>query len=577
VTVRDGTRIAIDLYLPSDLEPSYGIPTMVLQTRYLRGMEAKYAFRPLVKGRFHKTIRRFVLCGYAWVMVDARGSGASFGTRLHPFSKDEVLDGADILDWIVAQPWSNGKVGSWGNSYDGTTALFLATNNHPALKAIMPRFALFDAYSEAIFPGGIHLRWLTDTWGRMTRAMDRNLLHEFFGTKAKMAIRGVRPVDADIDRSMLSAAVEAHVDNGDMRDLVQGVVFRDDESEALPGSTVDDMSPHTRLSDLNRADTAPYLYTGWFDASFVLSEVHMFMNLDHPGKRLTIGPWDHGGWHNISPFAFRDRPRFDHDAEAMRFFDYYLKGLDTGIRNEKPVHYYTMGEGRWKAADTWPPKGLTDVSWYLLGENGLGTRSPPDVSGTDVYEVDFQAGTGSWTRWDSLVNPFHHAIDYPKRARKDRRLLVYTSEPLTGQMEVTGHPVATLYVTSSRGDGNFFVYLEDVWPNGHVTYVTEGMLRAVHRRISDDDPPYRSPVPYRTFRSADAAPLAPGEVAELRFGMYPTSYLFREGHSVRIALSGADSDHFADTTDAPTTIRVFRNSGHPSRIVLPVMPSKESR
>ena len=138
-------------------------------------------------------------------------------------------------------------------------------------------------------------------------------------------------------------------------------------------------------------------------------------------------------------------------------------------------------------------------------------------------------------------------------------------------MEVTGHPLVTLHVSSTAKDGNFFVYLEDVAPRGRVEYVTEGMLRALHRKLSDDPPPYRTPVPYRTFLRVDASALVPGEVAELVFALYPTSYLFKKGHSIRVTVAGADKDHFENNPDAPPTVRIHRSARFPSHIDLPVM------
>lgn len=573
--MRDGVRIAVDLYLPADLPPGTRVPAIVVQTRYARSFEVKPAYRFVLKHRFHRTIERFVDNGYAWIMVDARGSGASFGTRPYPYSPDEVKDGAEVLDWIVAQDWSNGRVGAWGSSYDGTAALFLATNHHPALKAIMPRFAFFDAYSEVVFPGGAHLRWLTDTWGSLARALDRDAIHEFAGFKALLALEGIRPVDDDGNQDQLWSAVSGHQDNGDVRDLVRGVVFRDDESSASPGLDLGDISPSEKLESLNRADVAPYLYTGWFDAAFLLSEIHLFMNLEHPARRLTIGPWDHGGWHNISPHAPGNRTHFDHDGEALRFFDPYLKERDTGIRREQPVHYYTMGEEQWKSADTWPPPGTSDIPFYLHPQGVLAPLLPEDEVGSDLYRVDLGAATGHRTRWDSLVNLDHKPIVYPNRKKRDRRLLVYDTSPLERDMEVTGHPVVTLFVTSSREDGNFFVYLEEVDQRGRVTYVTEGVLRALHHRLCDHDPAYRTPVPCRTFMKKDAAVLSREEVTKLVFDLYPTSYRFRKGHSIRLALAGADAHHFASPPGRAPEVRYHRNTSHPSHVILPVMPVEQ--
>ena len=155
----------------------------------------------------------------------------------------------------------------------------------------------------------------------------------------------------------------------------------------------------------------------------------------------------------------------------------------------------------------------------------------------------------------------------------DRRLLTYTSAPLTADMEVTGHPVISLEVASTHTDGAFFVYLEDVDPAGRVTYVTEGELRGIHRKISAEVPPYKLPIPYHSFRQKDSQPLVPGQVTTLRFALIPTSVLFKQGHRLRVAIAGADKGVFLRVPEQGTpVITVSRNSAQPSFIELPVIP-----
>lgn len=138
-------------------------------------------------------------------------------------------------------------------------------------------------------------------------------------------------------------------------------------------------------------------------------------------------------------------------------------------------------------------------------------------------------------------------------------------------MEVTGHPIVTLFVSSTANDGDFFVYLEDVDESGHVTYVTEGMLRAIHRKLSHEEPPYQTPTPYRTFKREDAVPLVSGEIAELKFDLLPTSYLLKKGHSIRVALAGADKDHFEVLEGEPPMVRFYRSESYPSHMDIPVV------
>ncbi len=157
--------------------------------------------------------------------------------------------------------------------------------------------------------------------------------------------------------------------------------------------------------------------------------------------------------------------------------------------------------------------------------------------------------------------------------RRSEAALTYTSAPLAHNLEITGHPVVTLDVTSTAADGAFIVYLEDVAPGGRVTYITEGELRAIHRKISSGRPPYHVFGPYHSFLRADAEPLVPGRVAELRFALLPTSVLIHKNHRIRIAVAGADRGTFARIPAAGNpVVTVARNAVNASAVDLPVRP-----
>jgi putative CocE/NonD family hydrolase len=522
VPMRDGVRLAIDVYLPAGRAPGELFPAILVQTRYNRGLEARWPFGRLARDRFHDTIQTFVRQGYAWVYADVRGSGASFGTQPYPYAADEVQDGVELVDWIVRQPWSDGQVGAWGSSYTGGSALRLASRGHPALKAVMARFSMFDGFTEVVFPGGLHLRWLTETWGTLARALDSNRVADFVGWKARLAVRGVRPVDADPERKELALAVAEHATNGDLRALPRGITFRDDPSGVLPGVQADAISPGVGAPAVRASGVHVYLVSGWLDASFVRSAAHWFWNLDPARTRLTIGPWDHGGFTMISPWGPGARVRFDGDGEALRFFDTVLKGADRGLATEPRVHYYTQGEERWGSAEDWPPPGLEERAVYLAPGRALAWK-PSGEESHDTYQVDPTTSTGDHTRWESLVNLDRERIGYFDRAEADRKLLVYDSAPLDAPLTITGHPIVVFHVGTSTPDGDLFVYLEAVDERGRVHYLTEGMFRLIHRRLPDTPPTWRTRLPWHSFLRADAAPLSPDEIAEVTFDLYPTS------------------------------------------------------
>ncbi|MEO8325212.1 MAG: CocE/NonD family hydrolase [Nitrospirota bacterium] len=573
LTMRDGVKIAVDVYLPDDLKPGHTIPTLLHQTRYWRAIQYRWLVSVFKedgpRGLIGSYAKRFLQQGYAWVDVDVRGSGASFGTRPIAYSPEEIKDGAEIVDWIIAQPWSNGNVGAMGISYSGGTAEMLLVNQHPAVKAIAPMFSGFDLYSEIIFPGGIHLKWFTKTWSEIVHRLDQNQLPHA-GLTTKLLVRGVRPVDGDAGQDLLSLALQDHTSNWSPYREASGIVFRDDPPPSRQVVNIDTLSTQTYADDIAKSGAAIYSYSGWFDGGYQLAAIKRYLYHQQPSHRLILGPWDHGGKRQISPYALGPAP-FDHAAELLKFFDVHLKSAATGTSNDPPIRYYTMGEEQWKTSSRWPPES-TPTSMYFQQASGLSMEPSPVADQPDRYQVDLTTGTGNQTRWNTLVG-ISLKEPYPDRKERDQDLLIYTSEPLSEALEVTGHPVATVYLSATTQDTNLFVYLEDVTPEGNVHHVTEGELRAIHRQWQPSHTIFTpsGPLPVHTFRRADAAPLIPGEVVPLKVALLPTSYQFKKGHRIRIALAGADKDHFQNLDGPAPTWEVWHTPDRPSHIELPVV------
>ena len=266
------------------------------------------------------------------------------------------------------------------------------------------------------------------------------------------------------------------------------------------------------------------------------------------------------------------KSEFDQTNEMLRFFGRYLKKSENGVDKEARVHYFTQVEEKWKSADTWPPAGCQAASFYLGKGNGL--KSVPDsAAGSIDYEVDTTAGSGDQARWNSLVNLKRMLIGYPDRHQRDSLLLTFNGAPLEQDMEITGQPVVSLFISSNATDGQVFVYLEEVDDSGAVNYITEGALLATQRMFSTGAARYDDSLPIvRNYLRRDAAPLIPGEIAELRFDLLPISYLVKKGHRLRVAIAGADRDHFAPLPGAPPEIQVHYGAANLSRIELPLMP-----
>jgi len=352
------------------------------------------------------------------------------------------------------------------------------------------------------------------------------------------------------------------------------VTYRDQQDATL-GVTMDQIAVHRYQSDIVRSAVPVLGWGSWMDAGTADAVIRRFCTFPS-ATRAVIGAWDHGGLSHASPYQ---RPTAPVDpslpaqwAETIRFFDAYLHDVDDGVRAEKVLTYYTLGEERWKQTPVWPPQGTAMQRWYLAADHALSQSLPADESGTDTYAVDFQASTGDRNRWWEMGPAYRQTVVYAKRAEAAQHLLTYTTPPLPEDAEIAGHPVVTLCVASTEPDCAFYVYLEDVDEQGHVTYVTEGQLRAIHRKVSAEPPPYRLQVPYHSFKEADALPLVPGELAEIRFGLLPTSVLIRKGHRLRLGIAGHDEGTFVRIPATGTPVwTVARNRVHVSYIDLPVV------
>ncbi|MFN8395398.1 MAG: CocE/NonD family hydrolase [Bacteroidia bacterium] len=578
LTMPDGVELAVDVWLPEMKEPE-ALPTLLHQTRYWRAPELRFPFSLLSNGLLGnegKLVREMVLSGYALVNVDCRGSGASFGTWPYPWSAAEVEDGRAILDWIMAQPWSNGRVGVVGISYTGTAAEFATGLGHPAIQAAMPMFSLYDVYEDIALPGGIPHDGFVLEWGRANAMLDENRL-PIKNIVAKALVKGVSPVGKGSHaKRKFAAAMESHRDNRGVHETSAGIEYRDQAPALDLIRNMDDFSPH-HYQDRANASKIPLLsLSGWMDGAYPHSSIRRYLNSDRAVNRLVLGPWDHGGKNHISPGHER-KVGAEILMVALRFFDRFLKDIDTGIDKEPPVQYFTLQAERWQGSKTWPPEGLIALPLALTGNGKLAAPSANLPAETTRILHTGKQGTGHYTRWRGLRMSLGTGRLYRDRAKRDRTLAVWEGETLAHNLEVTGHFEARIFIQTPASDATLFVYLEDVTPKGVIRYVTEGSLRAIHREIPSDPPPYQDAVPYHSYRQSDARPLTPGEVTELRFDLLPTSYLFRKGHRIRIAIGTCDVDNFRDLMPPGTKVDIVTGGTHCSQVILWAAEKKAAR
>jgi putative CocE/NonD family hydrolase len=339
-----------------------------------------------------------------------------------------------------------------------------------------------------------------------------------------------------------------HAENASVADLQHPIAFRD-EPHRIKGYSMDDQSV-MRFRDQLLASRVPvYGWASWMDAGTGNAALRRFLTLSGP-QRVTIGAWNHGGANQSSPYQqgkvpLSPQPKVQ-QMEILRFLDCALKDL-SAAESEYPVHYYTTGAEEWRSSPTWPPPEIKMERWYF-GLNRSLLPDQPVETGREDYAVDFRASTGKYNRWWELGVVERQPVQYGDRAAQKPYLLGFESAPLQADIEITGTPVVTLHVASTEPDGAFIVYLEDVFPDGRIVYITEGELRAIHRKVTPaEQSPYRLLEPYHTFRAADAMPLVPGEVAEITFGLLPISAQIRRGHRLRVSLAGHDEGTFPRT------------------------------
>jgi putative CocE/NonD family hydrolase len=579
LTMSDGTNIAADVWLPADLKSGQKVPTILRAVRYWRGYQPgpmAAIFRLLGQGDPDAENTQWAQAGYAFVTIDVRGSGASFGQWTMLWSPEEIADLGEVVDWIVAQPWSNGRVGTYGVSYDGNTAEMTAVLNHPAVKAVVPQYGDFDAYTYLVRPGGVYNQWFLESWHEFTQRLDANdvcILAESVGVTCdniKSVITGVRLVDNDPDGTQLAAAIAGR-EGVNLVQVGQSIEYHDDEWGST-GKTYGDVSPYSAQTAIEASGVPMYVWVSCLDSATVEGALSRYLTFGNRQK-LIIGPWNHGGGEHADPFLPPNTPTDPSPEQQFQmvvdFFDAYLKDEPASEPTWEITHY-TLGEGTWKSTQTWPPAGFSPERWYFAPDGSLTAEAPTAEAGSDEYTVDWAATTGALTRWHT---PLVKAdVVYADRAEEDKKLLTYTSPPLETDMEITGSPIVTLYVASTENDGAFHVYLEDVAPDGRVTYLTEGILRAIHHQVSDQEPPYTVLGPYHSFERADTAPLIPGEVTEISFSLYATSVLIKKSHSLRVAVAGHDASVFARyPAEGTPVLTVQRNSLYPSHIELPMM------
>ena len=549
VPMPDGVRLAVDVWLPAGTTAGARLPAVLETGRYWRAR----AYTGGIKDNPNYQIALpWNQRGYAYVFADLRGTGASFGTLTAELGSVMIADVGSLADWIAAQPWSNGRVGVTGVSYSGDTAMLSLALRNPHITAAAPISYDFDPYEDLARPGGILIQPLIDPYALLLRILDKaggttcatSAETEQVCKEAGLTGASPEPVDGPHGEALLAQARAGHFHNANLVDMATAGVYRN-YSRGPQSWTV--ASAGDKIAAIAAGGVPILTFAGWLDAGTANGVLSEFTSMSNTQEDW-IGPWSHGQGYIADPFEpSRPLTAAEHRqlAERMyKFFDRYVKhdGRPDGARL---LLYYTLNEGTWRTTARFPVPGTRTRRLYFAAGHALAWH-PAAQPSADLLRLDPAAGSGTLNRWNT--NLTGQPVVYPDRAAVDRKLLSYTSAPLRRATRVTGLGRVTLTVTGVRGasHGALYAYLEDVQPDGRVTYITEGELDLADRSTlpKRDNPPWRRLRTPRSYASTDAAPLPLGEPQRVTFDLLPTSVLFRAGDRIRLTIAAADPDAF---------------------------------
>lgn len=606
IEMRDGVRLAVSTWRESSLDaPLVPRPAVLTATRYWRAMA--FTDDHIEHQKFYPQAAFLWARGFVFVSADMRGSGASFGTRSGEASEAEIEDIGELIQWIAQQDWCNGEVATIGTSYTANTTLLSLSTGAPSLKLGVCRAPDFDVYRHLLAPGGIVNDWFVKDWGAYVSALDANDLgpiqaHDDWpgcGTGDKLL--GVRPVDEDPDGVLLQKAVAGHRDNFNVAASIHRLTYIDDyldqpksgtstelrqSAMGTPGEACIHNNAYFYQEKIVAAETPLVIRCGWYDGATALGALSYFKTMSNP-VRVILGPWNHVGDSRVDPFMPGDGRRVEPISTDDRL-GLIAQSLELGLNGTQApsgeasasaadqygvVDYYTLGENKWKSTRVWPLAQTQRRRFYLSADHRLSDQAPISDATSDRYSVDPSASTGVNNRWYCQM---HHPEYFLDRCPEDKKLLVYDTPPLAEDTEITGHPVVQLYLSSTATDGQIFAYLETIDPNGRVRLLTDGQLRLLHRKVSEDPSPFQLFGPYHSFLRKDAAPMEPGRVEAVSFDLLPLSVLLKKGQRLRLAIAGSDKDTFVPIPGCESPeITVERNPVYASYLELPLIQRKE--
>jgi len=550
ITMRDGTRLMADIYRPKSSQP---VPVLIYRTPYGKHAAAEYYSIHLL------AVKR----GYAVILQDVRGRYASEGL-FTPYM-NEGQDGYDTIEWAAAQPWSNGRIGTYGLSYPGAVQWLAAKESPPHLVAMAPAMTFSSPRNFFYMNGVFDLSWLP--WIYTNIAPDARVRLDLPGIRTGAEARAAWPDESEKYRSFLPLA--------ELPYLRQEAPFYYDWLAHPPE---DDWWEWSEIRGHYGDITAAVLnLSGWYDEAYgpegAITNFNGLLEAragqSDARTHLVMGPWVHGVKSTMTSTTgdldFGPDAAIDHNALMLDFFDHYLKGVNNDFAGAPRVKQFVMGENKWREYDNWPPQNASANTLYLgTNQQSGGALLPSQFSDKD--QSAFVSNPA-----DPVTDPYDAfgPHDYQELAQR-QDLLVFDSPLLSEDTVVSGAAEALIYVSCDCRDLDLWVKLLDVYPDGRAyNLMSPGsdVLRASYREG------------YEERRL-----LEPGKVYALRLPGLITSNRFAAGHKIRVQISGAFAPHLSRNLQTgeseavsdrhqTATITIHHSKDYPSQINFPVLPN----
>jgi len=535
-TMRDGVNLAADIYQP---EAEGKFPVLLQRTPYNRAGGAGSA-------------AAMAAHGYVVIIQDTRGRFDSQG-EFYPF-RYESQDGYDTVEWAAKLPYADGKVGMFGGSYVGATQMLAAMASPPHLVAIQPYVTASEYYDGWTYQNGALMQWFASSWssGLATDTLRRKA----GGLEDPKSWVGQLPVDSY--RMLELPPVSA-----------LAPYFRD----WVTHERDDDYWKPWKISDRYAEMNVKALHAGGWHDIFLKGTIQNYVGMRNASparadQRLLLGPWAHAETSpegKIGDVTFGKNAVLDTDGTILRWYDYALKGVRNEYATGAPVRIFIMGENAWRDEREFP-LARTKYTNYYLRKGALAAEAPGAEEPTQ-YEYDPANPVptiGGRLCCGNNQFPPGPADQRPNEGRPD--VLVFSTPPLTKDVEATGWIKATLYASSSATDTDFTALLADVEPSGYARFLTDGIVRARYRNSTQRP-----------------EPIEPGKIYEYSIDLWATSNLFKAGHRIRLYVSSSNFPRFnrnlntgepiaGSTRMVKASQRIYHDAQHPSALVLPVIP-----